>query len=119
VLVRFLVRDDEEQYRRATQLILGGTIFLSDIVIAEAVWVLRSAYRYPRKSIVSVLRDLLASDHVVWEHRSRVEAALSHYDRHGADLADWLIRQAASESGADGVYSFDLACTRTGLFREL
>ena len=49
VLVRFLVRDDPEQFERARRLIkreVGGgeTVLISLLVLLETEWVLRSRY---------------------------------------------------------------------------
>ncbi len=50
VVVRFLTRDDERQYRKAFQVIRNAPrIFLSDTVILETEWVLRHAYGFSRK----------------------------------------------------------------------
>ena len=50
VLVRFLVADDEEQNRRATELIKAtiqkdNALYVSDIVLVETVWVLSRSYQ--------------------------------------------------------------------------
>src|SRR5438046_9297587 len=64
VLVRFLVRDDPEQFERARRLIrreLGGgeTVLISILVLLETEWVLRSRYNVAKTEIVAALSVLL------------------------------------------------------------
>src|SRR5438094_376701 len=61
VLVRFLVRDDPEQFERARRLIkreLGGgeTVLISLLVLLETEWVLRSRYNVAKAEIVAAIR---------------------------------------------------------------
>jgi len=64
VLVRFLVRDDAEQFERARQLIRrevgrGEPVLVSLLVLLETEWVLRSRYALPKADILAVLSSLL------------------------------------------------------------
>lgn len=56
VLVRFLVQDDETQAQIATSLLndaetLKQPLFVSNVVVLELMWVLRSVYRIARKTL--------------------------------------------------------------------
>ena len=60
VLVRFLVRDDREQFERARRLIrreLGGgeTVLISLLVLLETEWVLRNRYNVAKAEIGAAL----------------------------------------------------------------
>ena len=64
VLVRFLVRDDAEQFERARRLIRrevgrGEPVLVSLLVLLETEWVLRSRYALPKADILAVLSSLL------------------------------------------------------------
>ena len=66
VLVRFLVRDDEEQFERARKLIRrqaqdGQPVRISLLVLLETEWVLRSRYKLQKGEILSAFSDLLSS----------------------------------------------------------
>lgn len=54
VLVRFLVRDDEEQHRRAVDLLRRGAEEEETFFVGEVVWVLVSRYRCGRQEIGQV-----------------------------------------------------------------
>ena len=58
VLVRHLVQDDLRQSREATRVITKQRTrddpgFINRIVLCELVWVLESAYGYPKDTIVT------------------------------------------------------------------
>lgn len=64
VLVRFLVRDDREQFERARRLIkreVGGgeTVLISLLVLLETEWLLRRRYSVAKAEIVAALSALL------------------------------------------------------------
>src|SRR4029450_8321439 len=65
VLVRFLTQDDPQQSRRANQYIervveRGESCLINLIVLCEMVWVLESAYRYPKAAIVALVGIVLS-----------------------------------------------------------
>ena len=66
VLVRFLVRDDEAQFERARKLIKretsrGEPVFISQLVLLETEWVLRSRYGGTKTEISTAISALLES----------------------------------------------------------
>ena len=114
VLVRFLVEDDEAQSRRASRLIENArkrdeTLFISDIVMCETVWVLSMSYRFSRSEIAGVLGDLLRGRGVVFSSSDSLARALQAYVAGKGDFADYLIREHARAAGADTVATFDRA----------
>ena len=63
VLVRYLVEDDARQTAQAAALIERAiaddeSLYVSDVVVCETVWVLSVAYKVGRKKIAAVLRNL-------------------------------------------------------------
>ena len=96
VVVRLLVRDDEEQYRQA-ELVLrrvapGPGAWLSSVVLAKKVaWVLRGAYKFDRATIAAALHRLIAIDGVHVEDRATTRLALASFEAGSADFADYLI----------------------------
>lgn len=123
VLVRFLVRDDEEQHRQARELIEGviadgGTFFVSEIVLCEVVWVLDASYRVPRQEIVKTLRDLARAKHLRWRAADRVRAAMDAFAEGRGDFADYLIREDGRAAGATALVTFDQNLLKEGGFRS-
>ena len=108
ILVRYLTRDDESQWRQAADLIQHNQpCFIAHIVLCELVWVLRGAnYRFQKQEIVSVLEAMLHSAAFEFENRSILDQALQQYKQGKADFSDYLI----------GAISRQMDCTETATF---
>ena len=112
VMVRFIVRDDEEQSERANQLICRGIergerFFLADVVLAELVWVLGRSYRLDRDEVSDVLTSLLMASHLAFSSVDRVGRALRRYMAGAGDFADYVIAEQARDSDCEAVATFD------------
>lgn len=112
VLVRFLVRDDEAQYEKASRLIqrevaAGHVIFISLLVLLETEWVLRSRYRLPKHLIAITFSALLDAADVRFEDEATIEEALFLWKKSSADFADCLIGARNRRLGCRATASFD------------
>mgnify|MGYP003979381507 CR=1 FL=1 len=104
VLVRFLVRDDARQARRARKLIEVGGISIPKTVLLETEWVLRYTYEFDRIAVNRALGKVCGLPQIVIEDTSAVIQALSwHAD--GFDFTDAL--HLASSRDAQAFYTFD------------
>ena len=114
VLVRFLVVDDKAQSARAARLVertvaAGATLFVSDVVVCETVWVLLSSYRVSRTEVGSILGQLFKASHISFRDVDGLERALERFVRGKGDFADYLIQEHARAAGCTEVATFDLA----------
>ena len=121
ILVRLLVRDDEDQHQRVVELLRRGadegeTFFVGDIVLAEVVWVLASRYRCTRDDISAVVRRLAEVQELVLESTDRVLRALRAFERGKGGFADYLIAERARDAGCSSVATFDRALHADGGF---
>jgi predicted nucleic-acid-binding protein len=112
VLVRLFVRDDEAQADRAKDLVdafglQNGSLFISDVVLAELCWTLARAYERNRSDIVRVIRALLGNATIRLESPEAVRSALAVYERGPADFADCLIVAKAKSAGCVEIVTFD------------
>jgi predicted nucleic-acid-binding protein len=116
VLVRFLVQDDPEQARLATEAIdqLSDAVpgFVSREVLVELVWVLERAYRLGRAEIAGALDGLLTSTELVIEGADEVGPAVELYRNDGFGFADLMIAAAARRAGASELVTFDRRAAR-------
>src|SRR5687768_16135549 len=95
VIVRFLMKDDEDQFKRADAVFTGAAasgekLFINAITLCEVVWVLRSAYDEPRNRVVAVLEALLETPEVVIEDIDLARRAVSEFAEHSGDFADYF-----------------------------
>lgn len=112
VLVRFLVRDDETQFEKARKLIkrevaAGRRVFVNQLVIMEAEWVLRSRYAIPKSQIIEAISDLLSATEVQFEDEPAIEEALFIWKDSTADFADCLIGAKNRRMGCRATATFD------------
>ncbi len=109
ILVRYLTRDDESQWRQAADLIQQNQpCFITNIVLCELVWVLRGAnYRFQKSEIISALEAMLHSAAFEFESRSTLDQALQQYKQGKADFSDYLIGATSRQAGCTETASFD------------
>ena len=113
VLVRFLVRDDEAQFEKARKLIkrevaAGRRVFVSQLVLLETEWVLRSRYALPKIEIIATISGLLDATDVQFEDEPAIEEALFVWKDSAADFADCLIGARNRRLGCRATASFDV-----------
>lgn len=114
VVVRFLVRDDERQARRARVLIesaaaAGDRCLVTSPVLCELEWVLEGVYHASRSDIADTVRDLLTTPPFVVEDDALVRRALASYIKGKGDFSDYLLGQLGRACGARTTYTFDRA----------
>ncbi|NMF84189.1 type II toxin-antitoxin system VapC family toxin [Nodosilinea sp. P-1105] len=109
ILVRYLTRDDEQQWQQAATVIhQSQPCFVTNIVLCELVWVLRGAnYSFRKDEIISVLEGMLHSAAFELEDRSTADQALQRYKQGKADFSDYLIGAVARQAGCTETVSFD------------
>ena len=117
VLVRFLVRDDEAQFEKARKLIkrevaAGRRIFVSQLVLLESEWVLRSRYKQPKNLIIAAISGLLDATDVRFEDEPAIEEALFIWKDTTADFADCLIGAKNRRLGCRATASFDAKASK-------
>jgi len=109
ILIRYLTRDDEQQWQQANALIQHNQpCFIANIVLCELVWVLRgSTYSLGKDEITSTLEALLHSAAFEFENRSLIDQALQRYKQGKADFSDYLIGAISRHAGCTETVSFD------------
>ena len=117
VLVRFLVRDDEVQFEKARKLIkreiaAGRRVFVSQLVLLENEWVLRSRYSLPKNLIIEAISGLLDAADVRFEDEPVIEEALFIWKDTTADFADCLIGAKNRRLGCRATATLDVKASR-------
>jgi predicted nucleic-acid-binding protein len=117
VLVRFLVRDDPEQFERARRLIKrerggGETVLISLLVLLETEWVLRSRYNVAKAEIVAALSALLDAVELEFADEPSVEEAVFTWRDSAAEFADCLINARHRALGCRATATFDARASK-------
>ena len=111
VLVRYLVRDDEQQAESARALLESLTTerpgYACREVVVELVWVLERAYGVSRERIATILQELVATQSLVIEAADDAARAAFRYQAGGPGFSDLMVLAAAERAGARPLYTFD------------
>lgn len=108
VLVRHLTGDPPAQARRATALLSGAhELVLTDLVLAELIYVLESFYERPRREIAGMARAVIAHDSISVVDHDLLLRALELYEEVRLDFAEAYLGALAELSGMNRVASFD------------
>ena len=107
VVVRLLIRDNEDQLAIAEGFISQG-VWVSQLVLAEAIWVLNDAYGVNPAGTASMIEMLLKEQRVSIQDADVVAAALDQYRRRPSlGFTDCLILEIARKAGHLPLGTFD------------
>ena len=121
VLVRFLVKDDEEQAKIAFQIFTVAeykqdVLFVPLLVVLETIWVLQSVYEVPDQDIVAAFSELMQMPVLKFESKQVMQDFVSIARVQNFDLSDLLIAYSAKISGCQNVLTFDKKASKFKLF---
>jgi predicted nucleic-acid-binding protein len=124
VVVRYLTRDDEGQFRAAEAVMraaarTGEPVYIGLPVLLETVWVLQRAYAVDRSAVASTLQALLESPDIVLENEPLVEAALDAFQTGSADFADYVIGIGNATAGCRHTLTFDERAAQAPTFEAV
>ena len=105
--------------RRSCPITRGDPGFLNRIVLCELVWVLESAYGYPKDTIVAVLEKLLRTSQLKIEDAQSAWTAFRMYQKGKADYADCLLGVTNRQAGCDSTVTFDQAAMKLEGFQPV
>ncbi len=106
VLVRFLTRDDETQFKKAVKLFKEPRLFVSESVLLETEWVLRYAYEFSPDAIVQAFRKLLGLPQVSVGNAQKMRRIIDWHEQ-GIDFADAMHLASCESEGCSELVTFD------------
>jgi len=112
VLVRYLTQDDEGQAEVATRTIEGAAakgekMLIQPIILCELVWVLESAYDFPKSDLLRALEGVLRVAQFEIVEKDTVWQALSDFRQGKGDFSDYYLGRANEKAGAAITLTFD------------
>jgi predicted nucleic acid-binding protein len=118
VLIRFITRDDAEQWKHVVAAMRKAergeiAIRVSAVVVAEVIWVLKSVYGYAPAAIAEALRGLLITDGISVEEEDVVIEALRLVQEGNAFIDGYIA--ALARSRREPVFTFDEGFKRLGV----
>lgn len=112
ILVRHITQDDETQAAIVSRIFnhyKGKTrsIFISNIVLCELIWVLEGRYKYKKDEIIKTMHRILATIEFAFEEHSVLWCALLDYGKFDADFSDILIGKLNRQVSCSYTITFD------------
>ncbi|HYN31470.1 MAG TPA: type II toxin-antitoxin system VapC family toxin [Ilumatobacteraceae bacterium] len=113
ILVRHLTGDPPDMAERASRLLAEERdVLLTDLVVAETVYVLESFYEVPPGVVAEAVRALIAFGSVICVDPSLLLRAVEVYEVDRLDFAEAYLVACAETTGVGRVASFDRSISR-------
>lgn len=112
VIIRWLIEDDKQKSQAFVSLIKQAerhnrTLFVSDLSIAEIVWVLDSVYKIPLEEVAEAIRKILGDQRLTFENKGRLMTAITLWENHKVDFIDAYQAALAQEKNMETIMSYD------------
>ena len=115
VFVRHLTGDPPDQAAAATVFLAEAEeLYLTDIVLAEVVYVLESFYKVPREQVAELSRAIVAFPAIVVTDGALLLRAIEVYEVDCLDFAEAYLVACAETSGVGAIATFDREVERVG-----
>ena len=111
VILRFLTKDPPEMAERSARLMAKAergevSLYMSPLVLAEVIWVLKSFYRFSMTAIAHVIISLVSAPGIEVDNRELIIRAVELARDRNVDFADAYLALQAAEHG-ETVCTFD------------
>ena len=108
ILIRHLIGDPPELAARATAALAGGgRLLLTDLVLAECVYVLESYYKVEPARVGELMRSAIALPTIQALDPTTLVRALEVYELDRVDFAEAYLVAQAEATGINEILSFD------------
>lgn len=120
ILVRHLTGDPHDMAARASAYLrAAGELLLTDLIVAETVYVLESFYETPRDQVAQSLRSCIAFPAIVTVDPALLLRALEVYEIDRIEFAESYLVACAESTGVNAVASFDRSLDRIGTVERI
>ena len=107
VLVRLIAKDNQAQMNTA-EAYIERHAWVSQLVLAETIWVLATAYDRTRSELANIIEVLLSHEHLTLQEPEVVRSSLSLFrERASVSFSDCLILEIARKAGHLPLGTFD------------
>lgn len=110
VVLRHFTGQPPEMAARATTALVEApprSLVLTDLTVAEIVYVLQGPYARPREEVARLIEATLSLGSVVVDNEALLRRTLEHYGRRSMDWPDAYMVALVEVRHLDGLVSFD------------
>lgn len=108
VIMRFLLKDHPTQSPASKTLLENSAedLILTDVGLAEIIWLLTSFYKLPKQKVVGKIYNLLKVNSLI-VNRPLIIRTLYFYGNFSLDFMDAYFTAYSEQEKLEGIYSFD------------
>ncbi|MDP3733513.1 MAG: PIN domain-containing protein [Candidatus Daviesbacteria bacterium] len=108
LIIRFLLKDNLIQAAAVKKLLSETTedLIVTDLTIAEVVWVLQSVYKLPKQEVIEKVLSLLEINKLIVDYILLTNSLLIYKDHH-ISFVDAYLAAYSEQNKLEGIYSFD------------
>jgi len=103
-IIRYLVNDDVEMADVAEEILTTKSVFISNEILAEVVYVLMGVYQIPKIDVADRLLELLNFDNILVSDKNIINKAFKIFKDRNLDFVDCLL---CAYSKKDEIVTFD------------
>ena len=112
VFIRYLTNDIPEKADACEKLFAKAvakkeTLFTTDMVIAEIIWVLESYYELQKQDVQDKVEKILNTPNLICPNKNLILNALTAYSQKNIDYIDAYNAYILKEKGIKELYSYD------------
>ena len=112
VFIRLLTNDSPRKADACERIFRNAiakkeTLFTTDLVIAEIVWVLESYYKLSKREVQDKVEKILNTPNLICSRRDLILTALALYGEKNIDYIDAYNALILRREGIEQVYSYD------------
>ena len=112
ILLRLWLNDDPEQNKRMDAVLAEhgstpGSLLVTDVVLAEAVWTLKSAFNQGKEGQLIAVRSLLEETAFAFEDREAIVGAVALFETGSCGFSDCLVVVKHARHECDFTATFD------------
>lgn len=112
ILLRLWLDDDPAQSKRIDALLAEhgttpGSLLVTDVVLAEAVWTLRSVFDQDKAAQLIAVRSLLEETAFAFEDREAIAHAVALFEQGACGFSDCLVVARHAQQGCEFTATFD------------
>ena len=112
IFIRYLTNDVPQKAEACEKIFKKAigkkeTLFTTEMVIAEIVWVLESFYELEKEEVQDKVEKILNTTNLICPHKDLILIALTLYSEKNIDYIDAYNALILKEKGIEELYSYD------------
>ena len=112
IIIRFLTKDQKHKAERCKRLFEDAVkgkikLYISDLTVAEVVWVLEKVYKCSRTDIREKVEAILNTPNLIFQNKEIIAECTILYDIHNIDFIDAYHAVLMSKRDIEEIYSYD------------